>query len=263
MPVSDIFNFVKEDLPTWKELYYEFYKDRNVLYDPNRSDSNKDDNKLDKYWGIPRKKFLIATATNQLNRDLRVNNMMPELIKMLNNRNPHRDLDVAEIVFSCEPRVYFNPREIAMDKEYEKKYNEWMDRYITDVIDQERVTKIPIYTLSMPDGKANPFIIPNDHNKRVMINDITGMMFPYPIIFTYPRSVRSTKTDSIRPISSFYTPEPLNTTIDDWIVILDFMMSKYKEYFENGVGWKDENGNLMDSLPNETNCVGSGADPAL
>lgn len=71
--------YAKEELPTWDELYSEFYKKQTFFYDPKR------ENVLDPYWGIPRDIVLLATCCNQLNKLIFEDGHKEDLIKVYNN----------------------------------------------------------------------------------------------------------------------------------------------------------------------------------
>lgn len=245
----DIYNFVKEDLPTWNEVYYDYYKKQNRIYEPDNELMNIH---MDKYWGIARRKYLIATVANQFNRDLYVNGQFEKLVKILEVTSINEQRKPIGIIFGCEDQPVLSIDNITGYEEKLSSFNEWRSKYIDGVIEDNHVAKIPIYTLTLPDKKPNPFILPNDHNRRIMVDDITSKMHVYPILFY-------NSEDKI----SFEIPDAETGTYYKYNYIIEIMMAKYKEYFENGVGWKDENGELIDKLPNETNCVGSGADPAL
>lgn len=54
--------YCKDELPTWHEIYYDFYL-KDLFYYNNEIDSD-----LDLYWKEPRKKVLIGFICNQLNK---------------------------------------------------------------------------------------------------------------------------------------------------------------------------------------------------
>ena len=54
----------KDCLPTWDELYHEFYKKKIFEYDSNNSNHLESD----PYWNRPRRKMLLAWVCNQLNK---------------------------------------------------------------------------------------------------------------------------------------------------------------------------------------------------
>ena len=54
--------FTKDTLPTWNEIYHEFYKKKITKYLTDK------DTELDKYYQVPRNKVLVAFMCNQLNK---------------------------------------------------------------------------------------------------------------------------------------------------------------------------------------------------
>ena len=56
--------FIKEALPTWDEIYNEFYKKKITKYLEGK------DTELDHYYQVPRNKILVAFMCNQLNKML-------------------------------------------------------------------------------------------------------------------------------------------------------------------------------------------------
>ena len=54
--------FTKDALPTWNEIYHEFYKKKITKYLRDK------DTELDKYYQVPRNKILVAFMCNQLNK---------------------------------------------------------------------------------------------------------------------------------------------------------------------------------------------------
>ena len=54
--------YTKEELPTWAEMYYEFYQKK--LYHTIKNDE------IDPYWNIPRSLVLLSICCNELNKML-------------------------------------------------------------------------------------------------------------------------------------------------------------------------------------------------
>lgn len=54
--------YCKDDLPTWHEVYYDFYLNNLFFYDQEK------DTDIDFYWREPKKKILIGFMCNQLNK---------------------------------------------------------------------------------------------------------------------------------------------------------------------------------------------------
>ena len=102
----------------------------------------------------------------------------------------------------------------------------------------------PIYTIPFPNGEPNPFAISDV--QRINIAEIKGHD-----MYLMPRIGYSDITN-VYPID-----------LDKFNKILDFMMKDVKKYFEGeGVGWKDQDGKLIESEPMKPTCE-SGKDPAL
>ena len=55
--------YSKDELPTWHEIYHDFYKKKLTIYDP-RSKQNE----IDPYWKLPKFKVLLSFICNQLNK---------------------------------------------------------------------------------------------------------------------------------------------------------------------------------------------------
>lgn len=237
--------YVKEDLPTWSEVYYEFYKNKTFSFD------HEDDNQLndiDKYWKIPRRKALLATVTNQFNKMLYEDGYSDKFMTFLNNNITY---DAVSAMFTCE-LVYPEIKNIESYQTYMREYAMWSSKYLGTFVKNHPIKEVPpIYTLTMPTGNPNPFIDINDDVIRINVDDINGWMCVYPIIFL---------GDNKR----YYSPTPFVPSQSvDWTKIIDWMMIPFKDYFENGVGWKDNDGNVIASTHAAHNCSGAGFDPAL
>ena len=110
------------------------------------------------------------------------------------------------------------------------------------VVDPDTIP--PIYTIPLPTGEPNPFAISDV--QRINIAEIKGHD-----IYLMPR-IGYGDTTNVYPID-----------LDKFNKILDFMMKDVKKYFEGeGVGWKDQDGKLIESEPTKPTCE-SGKDPAL
>lgn len=215
--------YAKEELPTWGEVYDDFYLKKSFIYDP------VEHQELDLYWKIPRRKYLLATVCNQFNKMLFENGIRKDLINFLNKKDICRNIE--DIRFICETVESY-------DIEYEKFLG-------SD-------TAPPIYTFPLPSGLNNPFIISN--HPRIDINTIDTEMMIVPII----KRCCDDKNDNF-----IYIPRIDDWSKKDYEVIIDFMIRPFKTYFEGTrVGWKDEEDKLLQDLKNR-NCNGVGYDPAL
>lgn len=208
--------YAKEELPTWAEVYEEFYLKKQFMYDPNEPNDQIEDS----YWKIPHKKFLIAVVCNQFNKmlyeDLLMQHITEKISKALN-------ISVKSLQFifgSLEKSQYIH--EMPIDKFFENVYE--------------------IYTIPLPTGKENPFIL-SKHN-RVDVSKLDDNLFLFPII--------DMSIDDDKRLS---TPNIYNNIFHK---VIDIMIEMYKEYFEGDVGWKDLEGNLIEGDPGCRACTGAG-----
>lgn len=226
--------YAKEELPTWSEVYDEFYKRKSFIYFPDK----EEDQVLDPYWKIPRLKVLLATVCNQFNKMIFEDDVKNEMLKSLYADNDYCRNPV-DIRFICE-----------IDDAVNCKIN-WSQILIKKNVGM--FLPPPIYTIPLPTGKRNPFI--TSKRERININDISTPMSVYPIISYKPEDGSTV----------FYAPVYIDDMQrDGYMRVLESMMKTFKDYFEgSGIGWKDKDGNLIESDPMKRSCDGVGYDPAL
>lgn len=109
--------FTKEELPTWAEMYYEFYQKRLFVL--------KDINTIDPYWKIPRSLVLMAQCCNELNKMLYEDGIKDKI---------YEKFDLNLICF-------------------------YIDSSAFDRFNEDHNTIPPIYTIPLPTGKPNPFMV--------------------------------------------------------------------------------------------------------
>lgn len=235
--------YAKEELPTWSEVYEEFYK--NKMYSYNIEDPNHT-SELDPYWCMHRRKVIIATVCNQFNKTIFEDGYKKKLIQMIHDTLYANPDDVRFVCETIQPWVY--PKEGRTFSEYT---TEWQEFCINKFVGIN--SPPPIYQIPFPNGKPNPFVTSNI--PRIDISN-SKLMCIYPVIrFASPGMDHSIIAMDPSTNSEF--------KVEFHQKIIDFMMLPYKEYFENGIGWKDENGNLLESTPMTRLCDGVGSDPAL
>lgn len=231
--------YVKEDLPTWSEVYYDFFKKKAFTYDPT------EDTDVDLYWKLPSRKMLICKIANQFNKMLYEDDYNIKFMTFIDNNivdNPLSAMFVAEVPGS---EITSIDAYIA----YMESSRSILNRYVIKEVP-------PIYTFPLPNGNVNPFVQHRRDVDRINIDDVpddNGKCQLSIIILTdnkdngiyYP--IRSIIPDMTRDLDK----------------IINWMMIPYISYFENGVGWKDDHGNLIGSDNKPTTCIGSGFDPAL
>lgn len=245
-PVYKVSIYTKEELPTWNEMYNEFYKGEVIFYDPN--DPNHQI--ADLYWKIPHRKYLVSVICNQFNKMIFEDGFKDRLFEMVGNQIHAK---ICDIRFICDGKSILTKPDLYYDEYIEKLVSVYN-------VNNDEVAP-PIYTIPMPNGQPNPFIVFN--NKRVNINEIHEKLELYPVISFIP-NVKLTELDKTKHDISYI----INNGCDDrsslYWKIIDFMMKPIIEYFEGeGVGWKDSNGKIIEGDPSSTHCNGSGYDPAL
>lgn len=238
--------YTKEELPTWAEVYEDFYLNKSFTYDPHDPTHQEPD----LYWKIPRRKYLLSIICNQFNKMLFEDGMLKDLVSFL-------DKDVlgcTDVRFSCEPIENYNINN-ATFAEHVQNYESFIVE-CEKIIDKTLLGSTlppPIYTIPLPTGEVNPFI--TSKHPRIDVNTIDRKMCLVPII----------KLHSIDNENNIVTPLPYEEwNKDKYDKIIEFMMKPFRDYFEgSSVGWKDDSGNVITSEPVKRACNGVGYDPAL
>lgn len=215
--------YAKEELPTWDEIYNEWYLNKQFIYNPDEELSKIED----LYWKIPHQMYLLITVCNQLNKMIYEDGIKDQVLqflmksKLINQNLMFKFSDIRFVIISQE--LHESPK---------------CAKFLKDTCRVGTPDPPLIYSISMPDGKKNPFIINNlqrtyfyqdyDYHRKKAIGiflDCTGS-------FDNPEG----------PILGFL---PFDDEEGKYQFIIDYMMIPYRSYFENGIGWKDENGRLM------------------
>lgn len=110
----------------------------------------------------------------------------------------------------------------------------------TDDVDRHS-KKLPIYHINHPKGYPDPFVIPRDNVYRIIVNDVK---------ITNPWIILEDGT----PIYMFE---------EGFEYMMEDMMEPFRNYFENGVGWKDESGGLLSQAVEMYGYKPGNYDPAL
>lgn len=232
-PKYDLSAYAKEELPTWSEVYNEFYKQKMFSY----SVTDSSQQTIDPYWKIPHMKYINMTVCNQFNKMIFEDGYKDEIIKFI-DENIHEK--ATDIMFLCRSTNHFDANDFLKEFVYDNNY------------------KPPIYTIPLPNGKPNPFITSLKELRVSSINLVDGIWI-FPLIIS--------KKDN--EIQHLYAPYQFGVPItekeqEDFDAIIEFMMKPFKEYFEgDGVGWKDKDGHIIEGEPKITSCNGVGYDPAL
>lgn len=211
--------YCKEELPTWDELYKEFYVNKIFDYDPDVPDQQS----LDPYWRIPRRKMLLSWACNQLNKMIFEDKI--DAVGFMDKFNLHCD----SVHFILAPNKQDPETFLVMSN---------------SIIDKNKPPRI--YTCKIP--STDKYSIFLTEHPRI---DIDAISKPVELIAVL------SNTRSISAItSSQANPDVLEQ-------LITFIMKDVIGYFENGVGWKDKDGQIIPSDPMSHGCSGVGYDPAL
>jgi hypothetical protein len=101
-----------------------------------------------------------------------------------------------------------------------------------------------IYTIPMPNGNQNPFII--SKHPRINVTELKDPNRIYPVL-----QVKSTKVAGY----AIYSP---NIDNEDFDTTIEVMMKQYINYFSGDIGWKDSDGQLIECDNNCKQCTGAG-----
>lgn len=210
----------------------------------------------------------MVTICNQFNKMLFEDGMWQEVINELNtDKELCKSGTVTDIRFilesislECMGIMKDHPHDIGV-------YNKQMTEMYNRIHAGDPNTPPPIYTIPLPTGEKNIFIT-NDF-PRVNINELNE----YPLMITPVikivldniggKDVGHVYSPDMRMSVLYNTPYPSNYTSSLYGRIIAFMRKPFRDYFENGVGWKDKDGNLIESDNRTPLCQGAGYDPAL
>lgn len=219
--------YTKEELPTWSEVYEEFYLKK--YYDKTVIKKNRKlFEEIDIYWKIPHYNFLLATVCNQFNKSLFEDESLPQVIKELLSTKRFEEIDnIIDIKFVCHP---IDDTQKMIEETY-----------------LGLCCAPPIYTIPLPNGNENPFI--SDYT-RINIKDIQEELEFHILIYCR--------------IEDNFTAYDIDVESDLFNEVMDVMISKYCEYFEGDdiPGWKNQHRKVDKSTYTHERCL-AGYDPAL
>lgn len=249
--------YSKEELPTWSEVYNEWYKKNQFFYDPNLEEHQT----RDPYWKIPHLQYLQAVVCNQFNKMLFEDGYREGLLLDVNTltRKCHKITDIRFALEQTSGDYIHRTRDVDIAYEDFNEHQAEMFKHLNMMDDS---TPPPIYSIPMPKGTKNIFIT-NNHPRT----DITSIPYTTCVMPVIKMDIDDTETVKGAFIWGSLDPRVF-MKIDDqqsktlYSFIIQFMLRPFSEYFEGGVGWKDDNGNLIDS-PKHHMCEGVGVDPAL
>lgn len=98
--------YCKDDLPTWHEMYYEFWNKKMFSFNP------LEENEIDLYWNVEHNRMILGFACNQLNKMIIENKVeLLDFIKKLLNDNEIKNFyfilsNDIEVVEEQPPSIY-------------------------------------------------------------------------------------------------------------------------------------------------------------
>lgn len=228
--------YTKEELPTWDEVYNEWYKNQQFIYDQDDEKCQK----MDLYWKIPHSIYLLITVCNQLNKMLYEDGYKDELLEYLNSTPKFNQLGPVEDVYEFKD-ILFIGSDWLMKSIDNKEKSLGFIKYLTEYCGLSYDVPPVIYSIKPPNRGDNPFII-NKNQRRIYIDQSQEFNKRSTInIYLYCHIKNNETTGPILEYS------PFDKDPTKYFEIIEFMMKPFKSYFENGVGWKDTDGRLITS----------------
>lgn len=190
-------DYAKEELPTWAEVYEDFYLNKIFVRD---NFIQLED--IDPYWNIKRRLVLVGMICNQFNKMIDEDGYKEELVEQFKLLYPsYYNIDTIQFRFDRKP--------VAETSSYGELV----------------IIPPPIYSFKNPNGIENPFIISN--RNRIFIDDNydDNVIMEIQITFKY--------TDNHKKQVLFVSDV---FDIDTFNNIIEIMIKPFKEYFENNIG---------------------------
>ncbi|MDE6852689.1 MAG: hypothetical protein K2J67_09420 [Lachnospiraceae bacterium] len=179
--MSDRSVFSQTELPTWSEIYDDYYTKmflkRDNVYDPDDGSYPNDP-----YWKVPRRKVLIALVCNQFNKMIYEDNYKDPLIKLINQTYTKDVFTGSAVVFD----VRFSATVIPdMGKGYQVLGAEEWDNFERARFSNPEAlsfiagTDFHIYSFTNPNGHEDPFVT---NHTRLNIDKINSLMCVFPMV---------------------------------------------------------------------------------
>jgi hypothetical protein len=238
--------YAKEELPTWNEIYNEFYKEKAWFYDPD----NESQQANDLYWKVPHRKILLGWICNQFNKMLFEDSMKSAILNWFNINFKDRFVSQVDDIrfFLIEDEESLN----VSQSDTEKVDSTLVESKVFDTIysSYNDISLPPvIYTCEIP-STGERSIFASSH-PSVNIKDFTSILKLKSII----------KSGNV-----FYMISGGNDDNIFWDLVSE-MIKDIIAYFEGDfVGWKDENGNPIngDAIEIKPGCgYQSGSDASI
>jgi len=240
--------YAKEELPTWNELYNEFWLGEVFSYDPDNPDHNvvgvppNSDpvtivQHIDMFWKLPHRKLLLGWVCNQLNKMIFEDNQRDDIIDHFSS------YEITDIRF------------VLLETIFSGHVIDMMTRYDGIFID----TSPYMASENLQAGIAPAIItceLPSTNQRSLFASN-------YPSV-------------NIKDLVHRLELVMITKERDDYLSYLTHRQSLYQKtighmlrdvarYFEGDtVGWKDDDGIVLPSVPQpKRGCDNVGVDPAL
>lgn len=245
--------YTKEELPTWNEVYNEWYQ--NVY----------DENILDTYWKIPKQAYLNAIICNQFNKMVFEDGYQDGLINFINTHKLFLQMFDVYPVVSKVIDVRFVAEDIH-DKSLAGTTNllEYHKSFVSFAKEKykcgDSLTPPPIYT-PFGDGEENIFVVNNHPRIHIPSLEYENTIFNIIVSCSVNDEIYILSlnlSEIIKKIKPGNNGSSLTKTEEEVYslhnAIVGHMIIPFKTYFENGVGWKDVNEDLIGGNESKNNC---------
>jgi hypothetical protein len=229
--------YAKEELPTWNEIYNEFYKKEAWSYDP----ANVSHQTEDLYWKVPHLKILLGWICNQFNKMIFEDGAKQTILDFINKEYPDEfSTTASDIRFMLLNGSMSDPN---------------IDR-LELILNESNIGKDvppPIYTCEIPfTGKRSLFA---SNHPSININELDQTVRIIMIIKDsynpnhFITSLRPLGEDNFECQGVVLTGtkldyESFNLNSEIFLGIISELLKDIIAYFEGDfVGWKDANGN--------------------
>jgi hypothetical protein len=231
--------YAKEELPTWNELWREFWLNRVFFYDPEDPEQNRTEvmpnsdpttliKYIDLFWRIPHAKVLLWTVCNQLNKMLFEDGQLEATLEFI-NQLPSR---------KTKPKI--------TDIRFAVRTDDNFDNLNEFFVGTDRMP--PIYSSVLPRTKKRS-IFASDY-PWINVDSLTGKLTMVMLL-----------TDE-NGCTSIVTPDRDRAT-EEFDGVIYSMLPYVEEYFRGQPGWKNEDGeNIPISQPTRK-CLDAGLDAGL
>ena len=238
MSEQKVSNYTTDDLPTWGEIWEQFWLNKVFFYDPldpahnvegMTPNTNPEEllNREDPYWKMPHRMLLLGWVANQFNKMLFEDGCIEKIAPFLRKRmDKPEDAEIDMVFFLQDDDSLECPHPMEMNP--------------------------MVYFVTRPNGERH--FLATKH-PSINMGDLKGKIF-------LAISIMIEDAEFIYPVNEGGIGED---------IVVELLKTPYGsanesiwKYYEGTIGFKDEHGEVMESeAPQRRGCVGSGMDAAL